>query len=78
VPSTRAFVDAALAGVGWGMNPERLVRAHLDAGRLVELVAGQPVDVPLYWQSARLPVPSLERLGKAIVASAAEALAPPR
>lgn len=74
VPSTRAFVDAALAGVGWGMNPEGLVRKHLQAGRLVELVADQAVDVPLWWQSARLPVPSLERLGKAVVAAAGEAL----
>ncbi len=74
VPSTRAFVDAALAGVGWGMNPEGLVRKHLQAGRLVELVPDQAIDVPLWWQSARLPVPSLERLGKAVMAVAGEAL----
>ena len=74
VPSTRAFVEAALAGVGWGMNPEGLVRKHLQAGRLVELVPDQAVDVPLWWQSARLPVPSLERLGKAVMAAAGEAL----
>ncbi len=77
VPSTRAFVDAALAGVGWGMNPEGLVRKHLQAGRLVELVPGQAIDVPLWWQAARLPVPSLERLGRAVVAAATEALVQP-
>ena len=75
MPSTQATVDAALAGVGWSMHPECLVRDHLRAGRLVELVAGQAIDVALYWQSARLPVPALERLGKAVVATAAEALA---
>ena len=74
VPSTQPAVDAALAGVGWGMNPECLVRDHLEAGRLVELVPGVVIDVALYWQSARLPVPALERLGRAVAATAAEAL----
>ena len=74
VPSTQPSVDAAIAGVGWGMTPEPLVRDLVRAGRLVELVPGLVVDVPLYWQSARLPVPSLERLGQAIVATAAEVL----
>ena len=74
MPSTQASVDAALAGVGWGMHPECLVREHLRAGRLVELAGGSPIDVALYWQSARLPVPALERLGRAVVATAAEAL----
>ena len=78
VPSTRASVDAALAGVGWGMNPESLVREHVRAGRLVELAPGLVIDVPLYWQSARLPVPALERLGRAVATTAAEALAQSR
>ncbi len=74
MPSTQATVDAALAGVGWSMHPECLVREHLRAARLVELAAGQAIDVALYWQSARLPVPALERLGRAVMATAAEAL----
>jgi LysR family transcriptional regulator (chromosome initiation inhibitor) len=78
VPSTQPSVDAAIAGVGWGMTPEPLVREHLRAGRLVELVPGSVVDVPLYWQSARLPVPALERLGQAIATTAAEVLVQPR
>ena len=78
VPSTQPSVDAAIAGVGWGMTPEPLVREHLRAGRLVELVPGLVVDVPLYWQSARLPVPALERLGHAVAATAADVLVQPR
>ena len=74
VPSTRASMDAALAGVGWGMNPECLAREHIAAGRLAELVPGLVIDVALYWQSARLPVPSLDRLGRAVAVTAAEAL----
>jgi LysR family transcriptional regulator (chromosome initiation inhibitor) len=77
VPSTQGSVDAALAGVGWGMNPQCLVREHIAAGRLVELVPGLAIDVALYWQSARLPVPALERLGRAVAATAGEVLVPP-
>lgn len=75
LPSSHAFVDAALAGLGWGLNPQALVAHHLAAGRLVELVPGRPLDVPLWWQSARLPVPSLQRLTRAVVAAADDALA---
>lgn len=73
LPSTQGFVDAALAGLGWGMNPLALVQSHLEAGRLVELVPGRRLDVPLYWQAARLPVPMLERL-TACVSRAAQGL----
>jgi LysR family transcriptional regulator (chromosome initiation inhibitor) len=74
LPSTQAFVDAALAGVGWGMNPLPLAQPHLAAGRLVELVPGQPLDVPLYWQCARLPVPMLDRLSASVLRIAQRAL----
>lgn len=74
LPSTHAFVDAALAGVGWGMNPLSLVQAHLQAGRLVELVAGRVLDLPLTWQCSRLPVPTLDRLSAEVIAAAERAL----
>ena len=74
IPSTQAFVDAAVAGVGWGMNPQSLVRAQLRAGTLVALVPDTPVDVPLYWQATRLKVPVLERLTGSVVRAAAAAL----
>ena len=74
IPSTQAFIDAALAGVGWGMNPLSLVRTHLKAGTLLELVPDTVIDVPLYWQAARLKVPVLERLTRSVVRAAAAAL----
>lgn len=74
LPATQAFIDAALAGIGWGMNPLPLAQPHLAAGRLVELVPGQPLDVPLYWQCARLPVPMLDRLTASVTRVAARAL----
>jgi LysR family transcriptional regulator, chromosome initiation inhibitor len=77
IPATQAFIDAALAGVGWGMNPLSLVRPQLQAGTLVELVPHTPVDVPLFWQAARLEVPVLERLTRSVTRAAAAALQPP-
>ncbi|HEX4267963.1 MAG TPA: LysR family transcriptional regulator ArgP [Steroidobacteraceae bacterium] len=74
IPSTQAFVDAALAGVGWGMNPLPMVRTQLKAGSLLELVPDAPVDVPLYWQATRLKVPVLERLTRSVLNAAAAAL----
>lgn len=76
LPSTRAFVDAALAGVGWGMNPVSLVREHLRSGALVELVPDTPVDVPLHWQVTRLEVPVLARLTQSVTQAASAALEP--
>lgn len=46
------------------MNPLTLVQPHLDAGRLVELLPDRPLDIPLYWQVARLPLPELVRLSE--------------
>ena len=53
LPASQAFVDAALAGLGWAMNPETLVADHLRAGTLVALRPDQPLDVPLFWQQSR-------------------------
>lgn len=72
--SSHGFADAALAGLGWGMNPEPLVAAHLAAGRLVELVPGTPLDVPLYWQYTRQSAPVLAPVTRAMRAAAARVL----
>ncbi|MGH8181717.1 MAG: LysR family transcriptional regulator ArgP [Steroidobacteraceae bacterium] len=74
IPSTQAFVDASLAGVGWGMNPLSLIQPHLQTGALVELVPDTAVDVPLYWQVTRLKVPVLERLTRSVVRAAGASL----
>jgi LysR family transcriptional regulator (chromosome initiation inhibitor) len=67
LPSTQAFVDAALAGIGWGMNPEPLVIDHLRAGRLVELRPDKPLDVPLFWQQSRIVSSVLGNVALAVV-----------
>jgi len=72
--SSTGFVDACLAGLGWGLNPEPLVAHHLATGRLVELVTDTPLDVSLHWQFSRLTAPAIASLTRAIKASAAAVL----
>lgn len=70
LPSTQGFVEAALLGMGWGMNPVALVKDHLEAGTLVELLPGVTVDIPLYWQVNRLAADQLRALTQAVTAAA--------
>lgn len=74
LPSAHGFVDAALAGMGWGLNPIHLVKQHLASGRLIELVPGATLDVALFWQTSRLAATSLTPLTRAIVDRARQAL----
>ena len=74
LPSTRAFLDAAAAGVGWGMNPLTLAEPYLASGDLVQLATDSPVDVALYWQVSRLEVPVLAQLTRSVVRAATVAL----
>jgi LysR family transcriptional regulator (chromosome initiation inhibitor) len=60
-------VDAALAGIGCGMNPELLVIDHLRAGRLVAVRPDQPLDIPLFWQQSRIVSPVLGNLARVVV-----------
>lgn len=76
LPASQAFVDAALLGLGWGINPEMLVRAHLGGGRLVALDPGQPLDTPLFWQSIRAARPALAPLTRALCDHARAVLRP--
>lgn len=76
LPSTQAFVDGCLAGLGWGMNMQAMVQPLLDRGELVELVPGQTLAVPLYWQHKRRGPPVLEALSRAVQQAAAAVLEP--
>ena len=76
LPSSNAFVTAALAGMGWGMFPEAMIAPQLADGTLVELVPGTPLDVPLHWQTARAASAVLDGLTRQIVAAARAGLRP--
>ncbi|MEJ8472601.1 LysR family transcriptional regulator ArgP [Roseibium algae] len=74
--STHAFVDAAVAGLGWGMNPEPLVRDLIKAGDLVELVPDASLSVPLYWHVSRSASKGLVSLTDAVRKAGREYLQP--
>jgi len=76
IASSQGFVDAALLGLGWGMNPAVLVQGHIAAGRLIELRPDSPMNVALCWQVARVTAPSLAGLTQAIRQAAAQVLTP--
>jgi len=70
LPSTQGFVEASLLGMGWCANPELLVKDHLAAGRLRELIPGTPLDTPLFWQVNRVAAERLADLTRAVVETA--------
>ena len=76
IPASQAFVDAAVLGLGWGMQPASLVADALANGHLVHLLPAQPLWVPLHWQVPRSAAQSLARLTDAVVAAAGTALDP--
>ncbi len=75
LPSSHGFVEACRLGLGWGMNPEPMVRAHINAGRLCPLLPNATYDTPLFWQISRLLAPSLPALTKAVRKTARAVLA---
>lgn len=78
LPSSQAFVTAAVSGMGWGLHPQALIAPHLEDGSLMELVADAPLDIPLYWQNARAASGLLDRLTGAMLTAARGALLPLR
>lgn len=62
LPSAHGFLEAARAGMGWGMLPVSMAADAMRTGALVELVPGSALQVPLYWQQARAAPQLLERL----------------
>jgi LysR family transcriptional regulator (chromosome initiation inhibitor) len=69
-------VDASLLGIGWGLNLTPLIRDHLASGRMVELVPGAVLDVPLFWQVNRLAAEALSALTRSIIEIAGRELEP--
>ncbi|KQW85545.1 LysR family transcriptional regulator [Devosia sp. Root413D1] len=74
LPSTQGFVDASVAGIGWALNPVSLVAGHLSAGRLIEIVPGATLDVPLFWQVSRFAADRLPELTRSVVAAGRQEL----
>lgn len=76
IPSAHGFAAASRLGIGWGMNPEPMIRDDLDRGNLVDLAPGLPLDVPLFWQFSRIAASALAPLTQAVEKAAKAALLP--
>ena len=74
LPSSTAFVEAARAGLGWGLNPLPLVADDLAVGALVPVVADRPLDVPLHWHWSRTVGAALAPLTEAVVRAGRKSL----
>lgn len=70
LPSTQGFVEACLLGIGWSLNPINLVQAHIDAGRLVEIIPSATTDIALYWQVSRWAQHQFPELTRQVVNAA--------
>lgn len=77
VPVSADFAEAVRLGFGWAMLPDQQSDALVSRGELVELPAGKPVDVTLYWQQWALRMSALDRVADAIGAAASRQLSRP-
>lgn len=78
VPTSDAYAQAVLGGLGWGLLPEQQCGEPLATGALVDLAPRAPVDVALYWQRWSLGSALLDAVTDAVVAAAATQLRRPR
>ncbi|MYQ44400.1 ArgP/LysG family DNA-binding transcriptional regulator [Streptomyces sp. SID4985] len=74
IPTSEGFLQAVVAGLGWGLIPEPQALPLLADGRLVPLAPDVWVDVALYWQQWKLDSPALAALAEAVTETAAGAL----
>ncbi|WP_300318322.1 LysR family transcriptional regulator ArgP [Accumulibacter sp.] len=77
VPSTPSFLEAARRGLAWGMMPEQIVSAALQAAELVEIAPDHWLDVPLFWHRWGVSSSTLEVIGMLVRAAARRALRQP-
>jgi LysR family transcriptional regulator (chromosome initiation inhibitor) len=70
IPSSQAFIDAVIRGIGWGMNPMALITDHIADKRIVPLLPDRTLDVPLFWQWNRAVEPALRDVSASVIEAA--------
>lgn len=68
-PSSEGFVRLALAGIGYGMVPQRQVSDLMVNGQLASVAPGHVLSVPLYWHFWRHSGQLIQRLTHLLMAS---------
>jgi LysR family transcriptional regulator (chromosome initiation inhibitor) len=74
LPSSNAFIEGAMLGLGWAMAPESMAHAPIATGRLQRLAPDRWLDVPLYWQHWAIRSTTLFLLTAALTKAAARGL----
>jgi len=74
VPHRLGFVRCCVAGLGWGMCPQRMVANLLRDCQLVEVSPGCHLDVDLYWQCWKLSVGWLDDISSVLSERAVSSL----
>lgn len=77
VPVSADFAEAVRLGFGWSMLPDQQSAELVASGELVELRAGDPVHVTLYWQQWALQMRALDRVADALRVAADRMLSRP-
>jgi LysR family transcriptional regulator (chromosome initiation inhibitor) len=77
VPTSADFARAVVLGFGWALVPEQQCLDEIAAGQLQEIVPGEFIDVPLYWQRWNLQSSLLDAVSTAVVNAAATNLYTP-
>lgn len=70
LPSTHGFVDACIGGMGWALNPEVLVREHLEKATLIEVAPKRDFHLELHWQCWKMSSSTFDGLTRAVVTAA--------
>ena len=74
VPSTEGFVQAVLAGMGWGMISDLQLADPKLRSAIVLLDEHDTVDIPLYWQRWKVRSPSMDLLSETEMTTGRQAL----
>jgi LysR family transcriptional regulator (chromosome initiation inhibitor) len=74
IPSFTAYLDAVLAGMGWGLIPASHALPRISSGSLINLAPSRHLDVPLFWQQWKLHSPALAATAQSVLSTAAASL----
>lgn len=77
IPSYEAHLICCSEGIGWAMMPSLTVGPLVESGALVELVPGERIVMPLFWQTRSQASTTLRELSNVVAKVASDWLATP-
>lgn len=72
VPSSSAFIDAVLMGLGYAWLPDYQAATYLQAGKLIEISEDLRLEQPLYWHHWKQQAQPLNQLTQHLVQQASK------